>query len=641
MKRLILALGVGLMTTLTLLWLLDGSPQTARAASFMVCPDGPPACDYDTIQAAVDAASDGDVIKVVGGVYTGVQQRNGVTQVVYIDKSISIRGGYTLTNGTLSDPVAYPTTLDAQGQGRVIYATAPTPGGSINLNIEGLRIIGGDSIGLGGTEHGIDAGGGVYVVSATLAIKNSQILSNSSLRAGGGLYIRESDVTFNYNTVSSNDAFSVGGLLQVGGKAEFVGNTFSSNGAVFGCGGLYLDKGDATFNDNVISFNYSAEESGGLCLSRSNAKLQDNEIVDNGGIYGGGLSIHDSNVILDGNSILSNTIFSVMGHDGGGLYIRGSVVTLTDNIISFNTAGWRGDGVYFNSTDAVLVNNIIADNQARYTMGSELYVDAGTSLSLMHNTIARAVSGGSSVGVYVTGLTNTIALTNNILISHQVGITVAAGSTATLQGTLWGNAQDWDGTGVIITGTHNVWGDPDFTRGHHIGPGSAARDAGVDAGVSNDMDGDERPQGLGFDLGADELRVALEVSKQAQPAQARAGKPLTYNLRLINTGQATLHATVSDTLPMHVAPGSLLIPSGTLSSTLVFPGGVLTWTDITLTPGQVWTTQFSVTVEPGYTGPLTNIVQATSSQGATGSYTLVSPVALEWYSCYLPLLHFD
>lgn len=75
----------------------------------------------------------------------------------------------------------------------------------------------------------------------------------------------------------------------------------------------------------------------------------------------------------------------------------------------------------------------------------------------LHNTIAR---NESTYGIRVDYAANLI-LTNTILVSHTVGITVTTGSTATLEATLWGsgpwaNGMDWGGNGTIVTGTINL-----------------------------------------------------------------------------------------------------------------------------------------------------------------------------------------
>lgn len=43
--------------------------------------------------------------------------------------------------------------------------------------------------------------------------------------------------------------------------------------------------------------------------------------------------------------------------------------------------------------------------------------------------------------------------------------------------------------------------------GYHLTAGSAAVDRGVASGVTKDIDGQFRPQGAGYDLGADEFGV--------------------------------------------------------------------------------------------------------------------------------------
>ena len=50
-----------------------------------------------------------------------------------------------------------------------------------------------------------------------------------------------------------------------------------------------------------------------------------------------------------------------------------------------------------------------------------------------------------------------------------------------------------------------------------IGGGSPARDAGIDAGVSRDLDGQSRPMELGFDIGADEYGAGYRGAMPWKP----------------------------------------------------------------------------------------------------------------------------
>lgn len=141
---------VALVGALTLLATTASEPPVAQAlaTTHYVAPGG--SCGgmtpcYATVQAAVDAASPGDTIKVAAGTYTGVQARAGLNQVVYITKSLAILGGYTTANWNVADPAANVATLNANGQGRVVYIA-----GAISVTIDGLRLTGGKAAGLGG-----------------------------------------------------------------------------------------------------------------------------------------------------------------------------------------------------------------------------------------------------------------------------------------------------------------------------------------------------------------------------------------------------------------------------------------------------------------------------------------------------------
>ncbi|MCP4538197.1 MAG: hypothetical protein GY832_13740, partial [Chloroflexi bacterium] len=102
---------------------------------------------YTTVQAAVNAASANDTIKVAG-YCLGVVSQGAVSQTVYITKNLTLRGGYSDSWADPPDPVANPTVLDANGSGRVVVVTAA----AVSVTLENLRLTGGTA----------DSGGGVW-----------------------------------------------------------------------------------------------------------------------------------------------------------------------------------------------------------------------------------------------------------------------------------------------------------------------------------------------------------------------------------------------------------------------------------------------------------------------------------------------
>lgn len=393
-----LALLTGIIFCAGLLLLLSGGVTPGQAApppvEIHVCPSG---CPYNSIQAAVDAADPGAIIKVATGNYTDIHARGGVTQVVYINKTVSILGGFSPTNWEEPDPVRNVTRIDAGGQGRGFYVT-----GYYDPVISGLHITGGDATGLGGDPWGGDAGGGIYINVTPTMIRSCVIYGNTAYR-GGGLF---------------SNAMGV----------DLLGNLFRENIADWG-GGLYLYSGSATVADNLIVANQATT--------------------------------------------------------------------------------WNGGGLYINNAAPLLVNNVIRDNHVQPASGegSGIYIYSSQP-RLVHNTIA-ANTGGLGIGVKVanTGIVySTVTMTNTIIYSHTVGLDVNQQDTVILDGTLWyANSQfDWNGAGTINR-SNDVFQDPKLAPdGYHLLPGSGAIDAGVNAGLLPDIDGQPRPSGAGYDIGADE-----------------------------------------------------------------------------------------------------------------------------------------
>jgi hypothetical protein len=421
-----------------------------------------------------------------------------MTQVVYISKTVTLRGGYS-SDLTVWDTDTYPTTLDAQGQGRVVSIVS----GAGAATVEGFIITGGNADGITancptfvGQPGG--CGGGVFVYSASPVIASNVVTDNI-----GGVS----------SPVRSTDG---GGLcLLYASGAVITGNLIISNTASLGNRGV----------------------GGGVALSYPyNVLMESNQVISNTATthdsdagHGGGIAIDGSGAAatIKNNLVAGNRTNSGGTYNGGGIYSWNSWSSFLGNRVVGNyggsavhLGGWESDTARFESNQVVgnhtpvgiavvnggssvrtLVNNAVVRSGDR-SLSFSTYSAAPLTATLVHNTL---IGDDTGYGVYVGSGYVTLYLTNTIVASHTWGITntVPASSTVVVDHTLfWANDQDG------IVGTNPVYGDPTFmdlgSGGFHLGPGSAAIDAGVATLEDVDIDGDPRPLRSGPDIGADE-----------------------------------------------------------------------------------------------------------------------------------------
>ena len=490
----------------TLLWglslLMGWSASLASAApgQLFVKPDGTgTACSRAnpcTLQTALAQATDGDIIYLAGGRYTGT----GAT-VITLTKSVTLYGGW---DGAASGPVArdpdvHPTMLDGERQRRVVYIT-----GNITPTLDGLIIVNGNATGL--TAH-------------------CPVIAGPPDGCGGGISVYNAHPVLTNNVITNN----VAAMTSAGYPTGTTG---------YGGGLLLLNADRAVIRKNVVISNAASTANqgigGGIAVfgTSTDLRVESNRVISNYATttskhsWGGGIAGKPYGALILENLIKGNHANGANGGDGGGLYQWYGAAQYAGNIVrgnygssavylGYSNARFEGNLVQDNPSGSgieltsggvdgplYLINNIIAHSGNRQTLLAWAYSSAPLTAFLVHNTL---VGTGSQQGVFIRSGYVTLYITNTIIASHTWGITNAfpAKSTVFADHTLF-----WANTSDGIRGTNPVDGDPAFVDpdggNYHIGLGSAAIDAGIDAGISADIDGDPRPIGAGYDIGADE-----------------------------------------------------------------------------------------------------------------------------------------
>ena len=436
---------------------------------------------YSSVQAAVDAASPGHEIRIAGGTYAP-----GGT-VAVITKELYIIGAFDPAFSG-SDPDMYETVLDADWGGSVISIT-----NAGQVELYHLTLTNGDGT---GNLTGMGAGGGIFNDNTNLLVAHSVITDNLGSHSGrgwgGGIYSYSQDdshlTTLVENQIVSNIAGTDpasngdgGGVYVLGGEASLVGNQIVDN---LGHGANQCRGGGVKLTSlawgevltNVIRGNVGSRTTNGygsgLYVSGGKVRVAGNHIEDNWSVSGngGGLESAWSDLEITGNRIISNTSGA-----GGGMYIRSiTPVTMANNLIVRNGGGFCGGGMYLvhlipDPTPAILVNNTVADNSPD----------------------------GIATWGYVV-----LTMTNNLLAGNPVGILASQPASLTLAA----DTNLFYDTSDPLTGTNGILEDPLLTADYRVPPGSPAVDRGLDVPwLTTDIDGNPRPQGGGYDLGAFEV----------------------------------------------------------------------------------------------------------------------------------------
>lgn len=378
MRRFAFALGVAAVACAA-----GVAPATATTSG-KLCVQASKARCYPTLQAAVDAAHDGDTIKLAAGTFAG-----GVT----ITKSVSLVGagsGATVISG--GGPVLTIGVRDA--------ASEPT------VSITGVTITGGVNHG----EGPFALGGGIaippaagFALGATVKISHSVISGNRvepavtvaspggavcpdgpcpfAAALGGGIY-NTGNLTINHSVIADN---LVGGIA-----------SDADGGAIWSTlGALTITSSVVTRNSAIAVIpNGRFAEGGGLFVDGGSLSVKNTLVSDNGAHLTTALPVRAGDEVIDMNA------------NSGGIHVGDNAPTLVANtVISGNSVSAdapNGEPVGFDaamlvgSSPLTMRNTKITGNHVTETVATTVDMGPGGS-------ILELDGGGTITNTQITG----------------------------------------------------------------------------------------------------------------------------------------------------------------------------------------------------------------------------------------------
>jgi len=303
--------------------------------------------DYATIQEAIDAAMNGNVVLVDEGTY--YENINFRGKAITVASHFLVDGNESHIENTIIDG-SQPTDPDSASV--VTFRN----GEDTNSVVCGFTITGGKGTRILINGYLKRVGGGVFAHTSDAKIQNNIIESNSiqnnSDSWGGGICCFDGDYVIENNTIKDNEINSP------------VINFYSLGGGIYTYSLGYVRIANNKILDNIIT---APEAWGGGIIPAG--QDNDNYFILNNLISGNTLNVTtggSGGIDLYGHSptVINNVIVNNSAPKGGGAVIENSMPVFSNNTIAYNTSTVRGGGVDITGSNPLMMNCIFWGNTA-------------------------------------------------------------------------------------------------------------------------------------------------------------------------------------------------------------------------------------------------------------------------------------
>ena len=352
-------------------------------------------------------ASIADAIAVANGSEPIVLLRD-VTENITINKSLTLDlGGFTLT-GDGTDSVVTIT-----GEDTIVTITSSA------LNEDETVKNGTITGGVGSKDYKFCFGGGVFIIEATVTLKNLKVSENYADKTydntanydrtgGGGIASVKADLTLDNVTVTdnyTNNHSEGGGVCALGGQLTINNSKIENNTSNDNGGGIFTENTVLKIHKAVIR-NNRAPSAGGIYT------VNDKDIINKGQNYQLGTKV--VSIPTEGSTISDTTIESnIASGIGGGLYTGGqNELTISNSTISGNDGTTQGGAIVAYSAGTIELDNVsITENRSDCGAGifSLCTAVCENNIVLKNGTkVDKNVATASGGGIYAWAMGNKV-----------------------------------------------------------------------------------------------------------------------------------------------------------------------------------------------------------------------------------------